>query len=136
MENKVTERDILTAIVNGTEDDLDPQVLVDWAEKKLAQLDAKAAKQRARAAEKRAEGDILTDQIMDVMTDEFLSIAEVADLVRGDDESITVAKVQYRLNKAFKDGLLEKGEKQSETDGRKRKVTAYRLANDCATCGV
>ena len=124
--DKLTDRKIYTAIVEGTFEDLDSDALVAWAEKKIAQLDHKAAKAKETAAKKRAEGDELTDAIMAVVSDEFQTIADISACIEGED--ITASKVAYRLNAAAKAGKLEKGELVIDGDGKKRRVVAYKLA--------
>ena len=47
---KLTDRKIYAAIVDGTFEDLDVDTIVAWAEKKIAQLDRKAAKAKETAA--------------------------------------------------------------------------------------
>jgi len=122
--DKLTDRKIYTAIAEGTFDDLDTDAIVAWAEKKIAQLDHKAAKAKETAARKRAEGDALTDAVYAVVSDEFESIADIASRVEGED--ITVSKISYRLNALAKAGNLEKGELVLEGEKGKRKVVAYR----------
>ena len=124
--DKLTDRKIYTAIVEGTFEDLDTDTIVAWAEKKIAQLDHKAAKAKETAAKKKAEGDELTDAVLAAVTDEFETIADIAARIEGED--VTVSKVAYRLNAASKAGTLEKGELTIEGDGKKRKVVAYKLA--------
>jgi len=128
--DKLTDRKIYTAIVEGTFEDLDTDVIVAWAEKKIAQLDHKAAKAKENAAAKRAEGDALADAILDAVTYDFETIADIAARIEG--EGVTVSKVAYRLNAAAKAGTLEKGEVTIEGgEGQKRrKVVAYRLAEN------
>ena len=124
--DKLTDRKIYTAIVEGTFDDLDTDALVAWAEKKIAQLDHKAAKAKETAAKKRAEGDELTDAILATVTNDFQTIAEIAACIEGDD--VTASKIAYRLNAAAKAGKLEKGEVIIDGDGKKRHVVAYKRA--------
>lgn len=124
--DKLTDRKIFTAIVEGTLDDIDTDALVAWAEKKITQLDNKAAKAKETAAKKKAEGDALTEAVLDSVTDEFESIADIAARIEGED--VSASKVAYRLNAAAKAGTLEKGELVIEGDGKKRKVVAYKRA--------
>lgn len=125
MTNRLTDRAIYTAIVEGTFDTLDKDSVQAWAEKKIAQIDHKAERARAAAAQRREEGDALTEAVLAVMTDEFEPIADIA--ARVDVPDATVSKITYRLNAAAKAGKLEKGEVVIETDTSKRKVVAYRL---------
>ena len=121
---KITEHAIYTAIANGTLEDLDPDIVAEWANKKIAQLERKAAKAKETAAAKKAEGDALTKAVLEAVTDEFEPIADIMARIEGDD--VTMAKVAYRLNAAFKDGKLEKGEVVLTGENGKRKVVAYR----------
>lgn len=121
---KITERKIYTAIVEGTFEDLDVDTVVAWAEKKIAQLDHKAAKAKENAEKKKAEGDALAEMVLASLTTEFEPIAEIASRIEGDD--ITLSKVSYRLNAAYKAGKIEKGEVVLTGENGKRKVVAYR----------
>lgn len=125
--DKLTDRKIYTAIAEGTLEDLDADVIAAWAEKKIDQLDRKAAKAKETAAKKKAEGDALTDAVLASLTTEFESIAEIASRIEGDD--VTLSKVSYRLNAAFKAGKIEKGEIVLAGEKGKRKVVAYRAIN-------
>ena len=122
---KLTDRKIYAAIVDGTFEDLDVDTIVAWAEKKIAQLDRKAAKAKETAAAKKAEGDALTDAVKAVLTEEFETIADIAARIEGDD--VTISKISYRLNALFKAGEAEKGEVAVKGDNNKtRKLVAYR----------
>ena len=121
---KLTDRKIYAAIVDGTFEDLDVDTIVAWAEKKIAQLDRKAAKAKETAAAKKAEGDALTDAVLASLTTEFEPIAEIASRIERDD--VTLSIVSYRLNAAYKAGKIEKGEVVLTGEKGKRKVVAYR----------
>ena len=123
--DKLTERKIFTAIAEGTLEDLDVDAVVAWAEKKIAQLDKKAAKAKETAAAKKAEGDALSEVIYEATTSEFEPIADIASRIEGED--ITVSRVAYRLNAMSKEGKLEKGEISIKSDDNKtRKLVAYK----------
>lgn len=121
---KLTERKIYAAIVDGTFEDLDVDTVVAWAQKKIDQLDRKAAKAKENAEKKKAEGDALTEAVLASLTTEFEPIAEIASRIEGDD--ITLSKISYRLNAAYKAGKIEKGEVVLTGEKGKRKVVAYR----------
>lgn len=123
--DKLTDRKIYTAIVEGTFEDLDVDTIVAWAQKKIDQLDHKAEKAKENAAKKKAEGDALTEAVLAAVTSEFETIADIAARIEGED--VTASKIAYRLNAQAKAGKLEKGEMTIEGDGKKRKVVAYRL---------
>ena len=121
---KITEKTIYKAIVDGTLDTLDVDTVVAWAEKKIAQLEHKAAKAKETAAAKRAEGDALKSAVLEAVTGEFQTIADIAACIDGED--VTVSKVSYRLNALAKEGLIEKGELALKGEKGKRTVVAYK----------
>ena len=110
MTDKLTDRKIYTAIAEGTFEDLDTDAIVAWAEKKIAQLDHKAAKAKETAAAKKAEGDALTAAVLEAVGMDFEPIADIAARIEGED--VTVSKVSYRLNALSKaeNPAIEKGE--------------------------
>lgn len=128
MTTKISDRQVYTAIVEGTFDDLDTDLLVAWAEKKIAQLDHKADKAKERAAERKADGDALTEAVLAALTNEFESIADIAARIEG--EGVTLSKVSYRLNAASKaeEPRVEKGEITIKNEDGKgsRRLVAYR----------
>jgi DNA-binding protein H-NS len=133
MEKKITKKDILTAIIlnanEGDEVTLENNVIVTgadiiaFAEKTIAQLEAKAAKAKAVAAEKKAEGDALKAKVADALTNELQTVADIFEKI--DAEDVTTAKVVYRLTALVKDGVAVKDDVKLE-DGRK--VKGYALA--------
>ena len=126
--DKLTDRKIYTAIVDGTFDDLDVDAVVAWAEKKITQLDNKALKAKEIAASKKAEGDALSDMIKEAVSTNFETIADIASRIEG--ENITVSRVSYRLNALAKAGELEKGEVTIKgEDGKSRRLVAYKLTD-------
>lgn len=124
--DKLTDRKIYTAIVEGTFEDLDVDTIVAWAQKKIDQLDHKAEKAKENAAKKKAEGDALTEAVLAAVTSEFETIADIAARIEGED--VTASKIAYRLNAQAKAGKLEKGEMTLAGEKGKRKVVAYRKA--------
>lgn len=125
---KLTDRQIYTAIVEGTLEDLNVDTVIAWAEKKIAQLDHKAAKAKETAAAKKAEGDALTELVLNALTEEFETIADIA--ARIDNEGATLSKISYRLNQATKgeNPKVEKGEITVKNEDGKgsRRLVAYR----------
>ena len=120
---KMTKREILTAIMDGT---VDEAVKNEFYTKEIALLDAKAEKAKARAAAKRAEGDELTETVASVLTEDFAPIADIAGMIEGEDD--TPAKVSYRLNALVKAGRAEKAELTipASEGGKARKVQGFR----------
>ena len=92
---KVTKKNVLEAIIKAAEDIPDGTIfeigeveasvddIVNYAEKTIEQLDAKAVKAKETAAKKKAEGDDLLAVVKDALTDEYRTGAEIlADIVK------------------------------------------------------
>lgn len=140
--DKLTKRNIYTALINYAENgimefegengaiEIAPEDIKAFAENEIALLDKKAAKAKENAAKKKEEGDELYDAVHAALTDEFMTIADVAAAIEGED--VTVSKVTYRLNKLVAAGLAEKSDvKIGGEDGKKtRTVKAYRLITE------
>lgn len=137
---KMTKRNVYEALINyansgimayaGDEGDVvvSTEALAAFAENEISLLDKKAVKAKERAAQKRAEGDELTDAVRAAMsTETFEPIAEIAARIEGED--VTVSKITYRLGQLVKNSEAEKT--QIEIAGgegqKKRKVVAYKL---------
>ena len=81
MTDRITKRDFYTAVITLVTDGtmtIDKDAFVDIATNEIALLDKKAAKAKAKAAEKKAEGDALTDAVKAVLTNDYQTIADVA----------------------------------------------------------
>ena len=89
-------------------------------------LDNKAAKAKETAAKKKTEGDALTDAVMAALTDEFCTIADIAERVEFDGE-FSAAKVQYRLGALVKNGTAVKEQITVGEGENKRKLMGYKL---------
>lgn len=126
---KVTKRDYFKAIrnyVDGTDAELvypveDVLAFIDTA---IAQIDTKAEKEKARAAEKKAEGDALRETVLAAVTDEFATVDAILDKVYDatNDEEITKSKVVARLTQLVKAGIVVKEESKD------LKKMVYKLA--------
>lgn len=137
---KITKREMYEALINlATTGKLEYETaegavgvtedaLKTFAENEIALLDKKAAKAKERAAQKRAEGDELTDAVRSVLTDEFQTIADIAAQISGED--VTVAKISYRLTALNRNGEAVKEQiTVPGSEGQKsRKIMAYKLA--------
>ena len=106
--------------VDGIEVSLDD--IADYAEKTIAQLDAKAVKAKETAAKKKAENDELLDAVKAVLTEDYQTGTDIFNAV--DVEGATQAKVTARLTKLCKAGEAHKVDVKTE-DGRK--VKGYAL---------
>lgn len=104
---KITEREIYNSILDGT---FDVDVLVEFATKKLAQLDHRNEKAKERAAAKRAEGDELTEKVFALVSDEPQTRDDITNALIADGIEVTVGKVGYRLSALVADGRINKEE--------------------------
>jgi hypothetical protein len=106
----------------------DAATVMAFCDKEIASLDSKAAKAKERAAAKKAEADVLMDQVRDALTGEFQTIADIAAAVADVNADATVSKVTYRLTKLVEAGDAEKTDVTVPgVDGAKaRKVKAFR----------
>lgn len=128
---KITKREMFEAIKETFETGsckFDAETVKSFCDKEIAALDAKAAKAKERAAAKKAEADVLMDQVRDTLTDEFQTIADIAAAVAEVNADATVSKVTYRLTKLVEAGDAEKTDVSIPGgEGVKaRKVKAFR----------
>ena len=121
MSNKITEREIYTSIINGN---ADPDVLVEFATRKIAQLNKRNEIAKRRAEVKRAEGNEVTEGIYKVLTHEPMTRTEVAVAYNGGE--LSPAKVGARLNALVKSGRVSKMTiKVAGEDGKQSNKVAY-----------
>ena len=131
-DTKITKKDFFAAIramVEGVETvgDIPADKVLEFIDTQVAQIDAKAAKAKERAGEKKAEGDALRAEVAAHITTEFQTADDITALVEGF-EDITKAKIVARLTQLVKTGEVVK-ELQKVGD---RKVMCYKLAGDAA----
>jgi hypothetical protein len=126
MANKITEREIYNAMINGT---IDADVMVEFATKKLAQLDKRNESAKIRAAKKRAEGNELEALVFGYVTEEGQTRNQITESMIADGHEVTVGKVQARLTALVEAGKVskEKGKVAGE-DGKSKAATFYALA--------
>lgn len=132
---KITKREMFEALVAyANACDMDVEIndtavtsadFVAFATKEIEQLDKKAVKAKERAAAKRAEGDALTEMVLNVLTADFQTAADVAAQI--EDEEATVAKVSYRLGALVKEGKAVKEDIKVDRDGKKAVLKGYRI---------
>ena len=126
MANRLTEREIYNAMINGT---IDPDVMAEFAEKKLAQLDRRNATAAKRAAAKRAETDALLETIYGVLSDEPMDRTEIANVLTEQGVETTLGKITSRLSALVKEGRANKAKAKVEgEDGKSHDVTVYTVA--------
>ena len=128
---KITKREMFEAIKETFETGtckFDAATVMAFCDKEIASLDSKAAKAKERAAAKKAEADVLMDQVRDTLTGEFQTIADIAANVAEVNADATVSKVTYRLTKLVEAGEAEKTDVTvpGVDGGKARKVKAFR----------
>ena len=122
---KMTKRDyyeVIKGIVEASDAENQAEI-VEFIDKQVALLDAKAEKAKERAAKTKAEGDELRAAVQAVLTDEYQFADAIAAQVEG--EEITKSKVVARLTQLVAAEVAVKDTIKAE-DGRK--LVAYKLA--------
>ena len=129
-EVKVTKKVVLEAIKAAAEgmdfgDVVTAKDVIAFADTAIAQLDAKAAKAKERAAEKKADGDALRAVVESVITEDLQTIDEITAKVQATEgyEDVTKSKVTARLTQLVKTNAIHKEQIKLDT----RKVMAYAL---------
>ena len=122
---KVTKKEnyeMLMEIVENSNSEIKAE-LVEFITKQIESIDAKAAKAKEKAAEKRAEGDELRAAVKAVLTNELQTAEMILAQIEG--EELTKAKIVARLTQLVKNGEASKEEVKTEEG---KKVMAYKLA--------
>ena len=96
--------------------------MIEFIDKQIELLEAKAEKAKERAAKTKAEGDALRDAVEALLTGEFQSADEITAQLEGED--ITKAKVVARLTQLVR---AEIADKEQMKDSSGRKVMFYKL---------
>lgn len=127
MEKKITKKQVFEAligVVTGMDKvgDIDAETVIATLETAVAQIDAKAAKAKERAAEKKTAGDALRAEIEALLTDEFQTADAITEQVTAED--VTKSKVVSRLSQLVAAGVAVK--EQVKVDDRK--LMAYKVA--------
>jgi hypothetical protein len=126
-EKKMTKKDYYILIKEMVEkiDVEGKNELIEFVDKQISQIEAKAEKAKIRATEKQKAGDELRDRVKSILTNEL----QTADAITAqiDDEDVTKAKVIARLTQLVKNGDAEKEDVKTE-DGRS--VKAYKIKSE------
>lgn len=113
---------LIKNVIEGT-DVVEKDELIEFINKQVAQIEAKAEKAKARAAEKRIAGDALREKVKSILTNELQTADEITNQIE-DEEEISRAKVIARLTQLVKNGEAEKADVKVDS----RNVKAYKLA--------
>ena len=118
--------------LNGNEMSCSVDEAVEFIDKQIKQLEAKAAKAKYRAAAKRAGGDALRETVFQCVDAKPKTIDEItADVINiaEDASDITKAKVTARLTQLVKNGSVIKEQTKIGT----RKIMTYARAGKVMT---
>lgn len=111
MEKKLTKREILVALKAHVETLTDEagipvEAVLDYIDTTIEQIDAKAAKAKEKAAEKKVDGDKLREEVYACITDEWQTADDITATLGKED--VSKAKVVARLTQLFKADMVEK----------------------------
>ena len=135
MENKMTKMEKFQAIedILNTVDGDNIDMLIEFVQAEQAALANKAAKAKAKAAEKKTEIDDLGNAVLGVLNGTPKTRDEVFALVEDFSNDVSVAKVGARLTKLVDAGLIVKSEVKAVTaSGKKTTRMAYSVDNMAA----
>lgn len=121
--------------LNGNEMTCSIDEAVEFIDKQIEQLEAKAAKAKYRAAAKRADGDALREMVLQYVDAKPKTIDEITAAVIdrvGNASDITKAKVTARLTQLVKNGSVVKEQTKIGT----RKIMTYARAGKVMTVEV
>ena len=129
MEKKITKKDyytMLKEIVEESKDietEISKEELLEFIDKQVTSINAKAEKAKEKAAEKKANGDELREVVQSILTKEYQTIDAIVNQIEN--EEITKAKVTARLTSLVKAGLATKSDLRNEETGKTQK--AYKI---------
>ncbi len=122
-EPRVTEREILNAMIDGT---IDPTVMAEYATKKLAQMDKRNATAKVRMAKKRAENDFLMEEVFNVLSEDPMSRQDVLEVLQSAYPDLTIGRVSYRLTQLAKEGRIIKQEATiASGESKNKRIIVY-----------
>ena len=123
-EKKVTKKEMYNGLIATLTENFGDEVkeYVDFLQGEIDALDARAEKEKARRAAKKAEGDDLKDAVAEAIEAEPKTAEAIAEELIDAFPELTKAKVTYRASQLVKDGTIFKVQIKTE-DGRK--VVAY-----------
>ena len=143
MANKVTKRVLFetlkTLCEDGTftcniETDSDEviteQTFIDFCEKEIASLDAKAVKAKERALAKRAAGDELQAVIASLLTNEPQTAEQLLAQIEDESGELTKQKIVAKMRNLVDTNQASKCDIKVEVDGKNVSRKAYTLPVD------
>jgi len=124
---KITKRDILGMIAEKCADDA---VIVEYCEKEIASLDAKAVKAKERALAKRAAGDELQAVIASLLTNEPQTAEQLLAQIEDESGELTKQKIVAKMRNLVDTNQASKCDIKIEVDGKNVSRKAYTLPVD------
>ena len=123
-EKKITKKDMYNGLIATLTENFGDEVqeYVEFLQGEINALDNRAAKEKARRAAKKAEGDDLKDAVANAIGADPITAEDIAEGLADEFPEITKAKVTYRASQLAKEGIIYKVQVKTE-DGRK--VVAY-----------
>lgn len=123
-DKKITKKDMYVGLIATLTENFGDEVkeYVDFLQGEIDALDARAKKEKARRAAKKAEGDDLRDAVANAIGADPITAEDIAEGLVDEFPEVTKAKVTYRASQLAKDGVIYKVQVKTE-DGRK--VVAY-----------
>ena len=121
---KITKKqnyEMLLDIVSNSDVELKEE-MVEFINKEIATIDARAEKAKERAAAKREAGDELREAVKSVLTSDLQTADAI--LVQLDGEELTKQKVIARLTQLVNAGVATKEDVKTEDN---KTVKAYKL---------
>lgn len=113
--------EMLKGIVENSTSEIKEDLII-FIEKEITSIENKAEKAKAKAAEKKANGDELREIVQSILTPELQTADSIVTQIEGED--ITKAKVVARLTQLIKAGIATKEEVKTDDN---KKVMAYKL---------
>lgn len=134
MEKKITKKEILMAMRDFVLDfeavgEIPSDVVIDFIDKTVEQLDKKAQKSAERAREKRLEEDVLLKKVNAVLSETPMTADEITELLVVENPEITKNKVIPRLTTLINDGIAKK--EPSKTENGKKMVYSLCSNEQC-----
>ena len=123
-EKTVTKKEMYAGLIATLTENFGDEVqeYVDFLQGEIDALDKRAEKEKARRAEKKAEGDELGAAVKAAIVAEPKTAEAIADELAEQFEDVTKAKVTYRASQLVKAGEVFKVQVKLEAG---RKVVAY-----------
>jgi len=102
--------------------------LLDFIDKEVATLEKRKEAAKVRAEKKKAESDVLTDKIYEILHYDYITVNDIIEQL--DEEDISANKITSRLGKLVKAGRVEKERIKVKEDGSRR--MGYRKTEEVA----